>query len=295
VDFQLCKDSSFYFKENLIMDFNAIIQAIGTFLSEHWLQVVYAIIILFVGRWLAKVISQLVSKALTKAKVDPTLTSFAQSLSYVGLLIFVVIAALTKLGIEMSQVTVVIGAAGLAVAFALQGSLSNFAAGVLLVVFKPFKVGDFVELAGKAGTVKEIEIFNTVINSPDNVKIIIPNGQVTGSNIMNYTVNGTRRIDLVIGVAYESDLKKTKQLIEEIISRDDRILKEPAFTIAVSELGDSSIDFVVRPWVKASDYWDVKFDITETILLSLDKNGISIPYQQIDINIKNLAQLKAQL
>jgi small conductance mechanosensitive channel len=285
----------FIFKGELFMNLTAIMSAISLYVATYWLKIVGSIIILFVGRWLAKIASQLASKAMLKEKIDPTLTSFVQSLSYIGLLIFVVIAALANLGVKMDQVTVVIGAAGLAVAFALQGSLSNFAAGVLLVIFKPFKVGDFVELAGKAGTVKEIEIFNTVINSPDNVKIIIPNGQVTGSNIMNYTVNGTRRIDLVIGVDYSSDLKKTRQVIEEIISQDDRILKEPAYSIAVSELGDSSIDFVVRPWVKATDYWAVKFDITEKILLSLDKNGINIPYQQIDINIKNLAQLKAQL
>jgi small conductance mechanosensitive channel len=277
------------------MNTEAIMNAIGKFLADHWLQTVGAAAILIVGRWLAKIASQLAGKAMLKAKVDPTLTSFTQSLCYVGLVIFVIVTALTTLGVKMDQVTVAIGAAGLAVAFALQGSLSNFAAGVLLVVFKPFKVGDFVELAGKAGTVKDIEIFNTVLNSPDNVKIIIPNSQVTGSNIMNYTANGTRRVDLVIGVAYDSDLKKTRQIIEDIISHDERILKEPAYAVAVSELGDSSVDFVVRPWVKAADYWAVKFDITEKILTNLDKAGINIPYQQIDVNIKNLSQLKTQL
>jgi small conductance mechanosensitive channel len=274
---------------------NAVSDSITGFLKEYWLQVIGSIIILIVGRWLAKKVSQFVGKGMLKAKIDPTLTSFTQSFSYVGLLIFVIIAALANLKVPMDQVTVAIGAAGLAVAFALQGSLSNFAAGVLLVVFKPFKVGDFVEAAGKAGTVKEIEIFNTVLNSPDNVKIIIPNSQVTGNNILNYTVNGTRRIDMVIGVSYESDLKKTRQIIEEIILADERILKEPAYTVAVSEMGDSSIDFVVRPWVRATDYWAVKFDITEKILTTLDKNGINIPYQQIDVTIKNLSQLKAQL
>lgn len=277
------------------MDTEAIIKAIGEFLANHWLQAVGAGVILVVGRWLAKIASQLAGKAMLKAKIDPTLTSFAQSLCYVGLVIFVVITALTTLGVKMDQVTVAIGAAGLAVAFALQGSLSNFAAGVLIVIFKPFKVGDFVELAGKAGTIKEIEIFNTILNSPDNVKIIIPNSQVTGSNIMNYTANGTRRIDLVIGVSYDADLKKTRQIMEDIISHDERILKEPEYKVAVSALSASSIDFVVRPWVKATDYWAVKFDILEKIFLSLDQNGINIPYQQIDINIKNLAQLKAQL
>jgi small conductance mechanosensitive channel len=272
-----------------------IASKIGVFIADSWLNVVGAIVIFFVGRWLAKIASQLLSKAMVKAKLDLTLASFIEHLSYIGLLIFVVFTALSTLGVKMDQFTVAIGAAGLAIAFALQGSLSNFAAGILLVFFKPFKVGDFVEIAGQSGTVKQIEIFTTVLNSPDNVRIVIPNGQVTGSNIMNYTVNGTRRIDLVIGVDYSSDLKKTRQVIEEIVFGDERILKEPAYTIAVSELGDSSIDFVVRPWVKVADYWAVKFDITEKILLSLDKNGINIPYQQIDVNIKNLAQLKDQL
>ncbi len=273
----------------------SIIISVGVFLSQYWLKIVGAIIILVVGRWLAKMVSQLVGKAMSKAKIDPTLTSFAQSICHVGLLTFVVLSALNKLEIPMTQFTVVIGAAGLAIGFALQGSLANFAAGVLLVIFKPFKVGDYVELAGQSGTVTHIEIFNTILNSPDNVKIIIPNGQVTGSNIMNYTANGTRRIDLLIGVSYEDDLKKTRQVLEKIIAGDDRILKVPACNIAVSELGDSSVNFVVRPWVKAADYWDVKCDITEKIKTSFDENGITMPYPQYDVTIKKTEQLKAQL
>ncbi len=259
------------------------------FLTVYGLNIVGAILILVIGYWLAKIMSKLVGKIMIKAKIEPTLTSFIQHLCEIGILVFVVLAALQKLGVETTNFAVVIGAAGLAIGFALQGSLSNFAAGVMLVIFKPFKVGDFIEAAGKSGTVKEIQIFNTVLNSPDNVQIIIPNGQVTGGNIMNYTVNGTRRIDLVIGVSYEDDLKKTQQVIEKIISGDNRILKEPSYTIAVSELGESSVNFVVRPWVKATDYWTVRFDLIEKIKLSLDQNGITIPFPQRDVHIKNAA------
>jgi len=167
------------------------------------------------------------------------------------------------------------------------------AAGVMLIIFKPFKVGDFVEVAGKIGTVKQTQIFNTILNSPDNVRVIIPNAQVTGSNIMNYTVNGTRRVDLVVGVSYEDDLKKAKQVIEKVLASDERVLQDPAATVAVSELGDSSVNFVVRPWVQAADYWDVYFDMTEKVKLALDKNGISIPYPQHDIHMKNSSSKKA--
>jgi small conductance mechanosensitive channel len=264
-----------------------IADKIYEFVATYWLQVLAAVVIFFVGRWLAKLISNLVAKAMIKSKVDPTLTSFVQHLCHIALLAFVVIAALKKLGVPMTEFTVVVGAAGLAIGFALQGSLANFAAGVMLIIFKPFKVGDFVELAGKMGTVKEIQIFNTILNSPDNVRIIVPNNQVTGSDIKNFTVNGTRRIDLVIGVSYEDDLKKTQKVIEEVISSDERVLKEPAYKIAVSELADSSVNFVVRPWVNTADYWSVRFDLIERIKLALDKNGITIPFPQHDIHMKS--------
>ena len=264
-----------------------ILQGVYGYLATYGLQVVAALVILVVGRWVAKLISNLIGKGMVKAKVDKTLANFARNLCYIALLLFVVIAALNKLGVETTSFAVVVGAAGLAIGFALQGSLANFAAGVMLIIFKPFKVGDFVEAAGKKGAVKEIRIFNTILNSPDNVRIIIPNAQVTGSHIENYTVNGTRRVDLTVGVSYEDDLKKAQKVIEEVLAGDDRILEEPAVTVAVSELGDSSVNFVVRPWVQAADYWDVRFDVTEKVKLALDKNGISIPYPQRDIHVKN--------
>ncbi|MFH1719431.1 MAG: mechanosensitive ion channel domain-containing protein [Planctomycetota bacterium] len=269
------------------VDINAILNKMYEYLATYWLQVVGAIIIFVVGRWVAKIISRLVGKVMTRAKIDLTLVNFVQDLCYVALLAFVVIAALEKLGVNTASFAVVVGAAGLAIGFALQGSLGNFAAGVILIIFKPFKVGDFVELGGKMGTVKEIQIFNTILSSPDNVRVIVPNSQVTGSNIMNYTVNGTRRVDMVVGVSYSDDLKKTRQVIEGVLAADSRILKDPAPTVAVFELGDSSVNFVVRPWVNSADYWSVRFDTIRDVKLALDKNGITIPFPQRDIHMKS--------
>ncbi|MBN1787513.1 MAG: mechanosensitive ion channel [Sedimentisphaerales bacterium] len=263
-----------------------VVTKIYEYLATYGLQVLAAIVIFVVGRWLAKVISNILGKVMTKAKVDKMLVNFLQHLCYVALLAFVIIAALARLGIQTASFIAVIGAAGLAVGLALQGSLSNFASGVLMLIFKPFKIGDFVEAGGAKGTVKEIQIFNTVLASPDNVKIIIPNSQVTGGNILNYSANGTRRVDLVIGVSYEDDLKKAQRVIEDVLAADGRVLNDPASTVAVSELADSSVNFVVRPWVSGADYWGVYFDMTEKIKLALDKNGISIPYPQRDVHMK---------
>jgi small conductance mechanosensitive channel len=268
------------------IDVEAVLQKVYEYLAQYGLKVIAALIILLVGRWLAKLISRLIENALLKSRVDKTLAKFVKNLSHIGLLIFVVIAAVASLGVETTQFAVVVGAAGLAIGLALQGSLSNFASGFLMIVFRPFKVGDFIEAAGVKGTVNEIQIFNTIIDTPDNVRAIIPNAQITGGNVLNYTVNGTRRVDLVVGVSYEDDLKKAKQVIEEVLAGDDRVLKNPNPTVAVSELGDSSVNFVVRPWVKAADYWDAYFDITTEVKLALDAKGITIPYPQRDVHIK---------
>ncbi len=262
-----------------------IIDEIYKYLATYGLSVLAAVLIFIIGRWLAKLISALIGRGMTKAKVEKTLVTFVQNLCYIALLVFVIIAALSKLGIQTASFIAVVGAAGLAVGLALQGSLANFASGVLMLIFKPFKVGDFVEVAGAKGTVREIQIFNTVLASPDNVRVIVPNAQVTGGNILNYTVNGTRRVDLVVGVSYEDDLKKASDVIEQVLAGDDRILKDPPATVAVSELGDSSVNFVVRPWVKAADYWDVYFDVTTKVKLSLDQNGITIPFPQRDVHM----------
>jgi len=256
-------------------------------LSQYGLRILGALAVFIIGRIIAKWLSGLVSKALAKTTVEPTLIKFVKNLVYTALLVFVIIAALGVMGIETASFAVVLGAAGLAIGLALQGSLSNFASGVLMMIFKPFKVGDFIEAGGALGSVKEIQLFNTILNSPDNIRIIVPNAAVTSGNIKNYTVNGTRRVDLVIGVSYEDDLKKAQEVIESVLAQDERILKDPAWTVAVSELADSSVNFVVRPWTKAADYWNVYFDITENIKLALDEKGISIPYPQRDIHVKD--------
>jgi small conductance mechanosensitive channel len=198
----------------------------------------------------------------------------------------VVIAALDRVGIKLTAAIAVLGAAALAVAFALQGSLSNFAAGILMVIFKPFKIGDFVSVAGVTGTVQEIQILNTILNSPDNVRVIVPNAQVTGGTISNYTANASRRIDLVFGVSYGDDINKAKLVIESVLAEDPRILKNPAPTVAVSALADSSVNFVCRPWVKPADYWDVYFSVTTKVKLALESNGLTIPFPQRDVHIK---------
>jgi small conductance mechanosensitive channel len=200
-------------------------------------------------------------------------------------MVFVIIAAINTLGVQTTSFIAVIGAAGLAIGFALQGSLANFASGVMLIIFRPFKAGDFVEAGGTSGAVEAIHIFNTVLKTPDNKKVIIPNSKVTGDNIVNYSAKDTRRVDLVFGIGYEDDIRKAKQTLEQIVASDERVLKDPAPTIAVSELGDSSVNFVVRPWVNTADYWSVYFDLTEKVKLTFDDQGISIPFPQTDVHL----------
>jgi len=255
-------------------------------LVEYGLRVVSAIVILLVGRYVAKLLSKLLAQVLVKAKVDATLVTFVENFSYTGMLVFVVVAALDRVGVQTASFIAVLGAAGLAVGLALQGSLGNFASGVLLLVFKPFRVGDFVEIGGVKGTVQAIQIFNTVLNSPDNVRIIVPNGAVTGGSISNYTINGTRRVDLTVSVSYEDDLKKARRVIESVLAAEPRILAEPAPVVAVNEMGDSSMDFVVRPWVKTADYWAVYWNLTENLKVALDEHGLTIPFPQQEIYIK---------
>jgi small conductance mechanosensitive channel len=254
---------------------------------DYGLKILAALVIFLVGKWLAGVISNLIGRAMTKAKIELTLVNFVKNVCYVGLIVFVAIAALSALGIQTAQFIAVIGAAGLAVGLALQGSLSNFASGVLLIMFKPFVVGDFVELAGTKGTVQAIHIFNTVLNTLDNIRVTIPNAHVTGGSILNYTVNGTRRVDLVFGVSYGDDINKARKVIEGVLAGDSRVLKAPAPTVAVLALGDSSVNFVCRPWVKPTDYWDVYFDVTARVKIALESNGLTIPFPQRDVHIKD--------
>jgi small conductance mechanosensitive channel len=247
--------------------------------------IIAAVVILIVGRILVGIIAGVIQRQMVKRKAEDTLTKFLVSLTRIGLMTFVVIAAIRQLGVETNSFVAIIGAAGLAVGFALQGTLANFAAGVMLIIFKPFKVGDYVEGGGSAGSVDAVQIFNTILKTPDNKKVIIPNSKLTGDNITNYSAMEQRRIDMVFGIGYDDDIKKAKATLERIVGEDARILKDPAPTVAVSELGDSSINFVVRPWVKTADYWAVYFDVTEKVKLTFDAEGISIPFPQRDIHM----------
>jgi small conductance mechanosensitive channel len=263
-----------------------IVNRMYLLIVQYGLKFLGALAIFFVGRWVAKSLSSLLSKALTKAKVDATLVPFIDNLAYTAMLVFIIIAALAQLGVQTASVVAVLGAAGLAVGLALQGSLANFASGVLLLVFKPFRVGDFVQISGVSGTVQAIHVFNTVLNDPNNIRVIVPNGQVTGGNILNYTINGTRRIDLTASISYDDDLRKARQVIEGVLAAEPRILPDPAPQVAVKEMAASSVDFVVRPWVKADDYWPVYFDLTEKLKVAIEENGMTIPFTQQEITIK---------
>jgi small conductance mechanosensitive channel len=267
------------------MDFSNILPRLQELVAFYGLKIVAAIVIFIVGRWVAKALRRLAVRMMTRAKVEETLVSFVGNLTYVGLLVFVIIAALNQLGVQTTSFIAIIGAAGLAIGLALQGSLANFAAGVLMIIFRPFKVGDYIEAAGVAGVVEEIEIFTTQLRTPDNKTIIIPNAGITGGNITNYSAKDTRRVDMVIGVGYGDDLIQVREILEDILAKDDRVLDDPAPTIAVLELGDSSVNFAVRPWVNTADYWGAYFDLTETVKKRFDEEGISIPFPQRDVHL----------
>jgi small conductance mechanosensitive channel len=267
------------------MDFNNIIPDLQALAAFYGLKIIAAIVIFVVGRWVARALRNATKKMMAKGNVDETLISFVGNLTYITLLAFVIIAALNQLGIQTTSFIAVIGAAGLAIGLALQGSLANFAAGVLMIIFRPFKAGDYIEGAGVAGTVEEIQIFATQLKTPDNKTIIVPNAKMMGDNITNYSAKDTRRVDMVIGVGYGDDLKKVREILEDILAKDDRFLEDPAPTIGVLELGDNSVNFAVRPWVKKEDYWGAYFDVTETVKRRFDEEGISIPYPQRDVHL----------
>ncbi len=250
------------------------------------IKIVIAILIFVVGKWFAKILTKLFKKTLEKSKTDVTLIKFLGDLIYFGLIILVVIAALGTLGINTTSFVALIGAAGLAVGLALQQNFSNFGAGVVILFLRPFKVGDFVEAGGAMGVVETIGIFNTSIKTGDNKIIIVPNSNIIGGNIVNYSKEPIRRIDLVIGVGYEDDLTLVKDSLEQIIQSNDKILKDPSAVIALAELADSSVNFNVRPWVKSEDYWGVRSELLEQIKITFDKKGINIPYPQMDIHTK---------
>ncbi len=256
-------------------------------LTVYGLKVIAALAIFIIGKIIAKAIRTGVSNAMNKGGSDPILISFTTNMLYAALLAFVIIAALGQLGIQTTSFIAILGAAGLAVGLALQGSLANFAAGVLMIIFRPFKQGDFIEGAGVSGIIEEVHIFNTIMRTGDNKTIIIPNGSLMSGNIVNYSTKPTRRLDLVIGIGYDDDIKKAKQVLEDLMASEERILKDPAPTIGLLELADSSVNFAVRPWVNSADYWGVHFDLLERIKLRFDDEGISIPYPQRDIHLHN--------
>ncbi|TVR61475.1 MAG: mechanosensitive ion channel family protein [Gemmatimonadales bacterium] len=253
--------------------------------AEWGLSVVGAMVVLVVGLWIAKRIRSGVKTGLGRQGLDPTLIPFVSSLIYWGLVAFVLIAVLGIFGIPTASFIAVLGAAGLAVGLALQGTLSNFASGVMILIFRPFSVGNWVEVAGVAGSVREIGIFSTVLHTGDNVKVVVPNSQVYGQTVKNFSANDTRRIDLIIGVSYDDDLQVAQDTILEVLSGDERILGEPAPTVAVHELGDSSVDFVVRPWCNASDYWPLRWHLLRQLKERLEAAGCSIPYPQRDLHL----------
>ena len=266
-------------------DGNQIVEFMKTQGIDLGINIVIAIVIFYVGKFVVGLVVRGMRKVMHRQEVDKTLETFVSNLLRMVLMVVVIIAAIGQVGIQTTSFIAIFGAAGLAVGLALQGSLSNFAAGVLIVLFRPYKVGDFVEAAGIAGVVEQVQILTTVLRTGDNKQIIVPNGQIMDSIITNYSAKDTRRIDMVVGVSYDDDLDKVRATIDELIAADERILSDPAPTVAVSELADSSVNFVVRPWVNTADYWGVMFDLTEAIKKRFDKEGISFPFPQQDVHL----------
>lgn len=257
-----------------------MLDQVMAWVTSSGLAVLGAILILIAGRIVAGILRGFVKKLMTKRDQDIGLTNFVGNMTYAVVMVFAIVAAMAKFGVQTASFVAVLGAAGFAVGFALQGSLANFASGVMLLLFRPFKVGDYVEAAGVSGSVQDIQLFSTILFTPDNVCIIVPNGKLFGDIIKNYSTNDIRRVDMVLGIGYGSSIERAIEITMGLIKADQRVLKEPEPTIAVSELADSSVNLVVRPWVKKEDYWDVKFELTRQIKEACDKNDIEIPFPQ---------------
>jgi len=262
---------------------------IQTLIIPWAIKIAVALAIFVIGRWIAKWLTGVVRKLMAKSDMDDMLIQFLGNIVYTVLLLVVVMAALDHIGIQTTSLLAVFGAAGLAIGLALKDSLGNFSSGVMLILFRPFKVGDFIEAGGESGVVEEVRMFATILRTGDNREVIIPNSQIYGGTIVNYSANETRRIDLVFGIGYDDDIAKAKQTLESIMQQDERILSYPAPAVAVGELADSSVNFNVRPWVKSTDYWPVRADMLEKVKLAFDANGISIPYPQQDVYMRNVA------
>lgn len=258
-------------------------------LIEYGPRAIAALAILVIGYLAAKIMASLLRKAMRKAGIDATLVSFLSNLSYMLLMVLVVIAALTKLGVDTTSFAAVLAAAGLAIGFALKDSLGNFASGVMIIALRPFKVGDLVEAAGMEGVIDEISVFATKLRTKDYRVIIVPNGSITSEPITNYSAEEIRRIDMVFGIGYDDDIKKAKELFRRVLDENPKVLDSPAADVAVAELADSSVNFAVRPWCKTDDYFDLIFELTEAIKLACDAEGISIPYPQRDVHLHQVA------
>jgi small conductance mechanosensitive channel len=258
-----------------------------TMLTTFGFKIVAALLIFFVGRWIAKKVQTGLEKGMLKSHVDPVLVTFTVNMTFAAVMVFVVLAALGQLGVQTTSFIAVLGAAGLAVGLALQGSLSNFASGVMIIIFRPFKIDDYVEGGGVSGTVKAIHIFTTTLTTPDNKRVIVPNSKMMGDNITNYSAEGTRRVDLTASISYGDSIDKAKTVLIDMLNKDARVLKDPAPFVGVLALAESSVDFAVRPWVKVEDYWDVFFDLNETIKKRFDAEGLTMPFPTRDVHIYN--------
>jgi len=256
-----------------------------TYASEYGLKIVAALLIFIIGKWVVKKLTAVTKTVMEKANVDKTLIEFAESLVYFILLMVVILASLNTLGINTTSFVAIFGAAGLAIGLALQGSLANVGAAVLIIIFRPFKVGDFVEAGGATGTVEDVNLFSTIIAPLDNRTIIVPNAAIVGGNIINYSMKPQRRVDHVFGIGYDDDLRLAKEVLMEIMTTDTRVLQDPAPFVAVSELGDNSVNFTTRAWVETADYWNVYFEMIEKVKLTFDEKGISFPYPQMDVHL----------
>lgn len=270
-------------------------ELVSTYVIPWSINILFALAIFFIGRMLARSLVRLLGKLLRKSGTDVMLVEFFMAIANAAFLLFVIVAALDRLGLNTTGLVAMLGAAGLAVGLALQGSLQNFAAGVMLLLFRPFKAGDYVEAADTAGVIESIGIFTTTLRSVDNKEIIIPNGSIYKGNIINYSARSTRRIDMRIGVGYQDDLHQVKQVMTATAEADGRVLKDPALLVAVEELADSSVRFLLRVWVKSGDYEAVKFALNESIKLAFDVHGISIPCRQMEVHLRKVHTAESAL
>lgn len=260
---------------------------VHTIVIPWGIKILFALAIFVIGKFLAGIFTELARKSMVRARIDDILIKFLGTILYTLLIVCVVMAALSQLGVNITALLAVLGAAGLAVGLALKDSLSNFASGIMIIAFKPFRPGDYVEAGGTNGTVHEIGLFNTLLNTPDNRRVIVPNSSITNNNITNTNALGIRRIDLVIGISYDDDIGKARDIITGVVTSDERVQADPAFSLTVGELGDSSVNLNVRPWCKADDYWGLRWDLIERIKIALEEGGCSIPFPQRDMHVYN--------